>query len=621
MLPTRASFDALSHRDAEAAALAPRQVKFLVSDLRSPSRVLRFMDTRRYPTHFRFAKNALGRAKSLTSFRREAYFSRRRRWLPGSVVAHDRWVDSKSGERGLYTLEFWPADAVDVELVALGLRLVRKALPFAKGKLRYHPSGVSQVQLYKAQEQRFVALKIPVILTRGLTGGRTYSPLNLGESIGRLRVLSGAQTPKRPPTARDIVVYTVAPNELPHVAGVITECPQTPLSHINLKARQNKTPNAYLKAASQDPRIKRLAGKLVRLRVGRSGLELKAVGSAAAEAHWKRLRPRKGQRPKRQLKVVSIRPLSELRWSDRHAYGSKAAGVAELGRVGDAVRAPEGVALPFSLYHRFMQHGRLYQAAQDMLASPGFAKDPALRKAKLKALRKQIRASPLPAGLETRIARAHARFAAGRALRCRSSSNNEDLPRFNGAGLYGSRTHRKGEGPLSKTVRQVWATLWSFRAFEERSFYRIDHFQTAMGVLIHPNFDKELANGVVISKNLAFPAFKGFTVNVQRGEQNSITNPTHALPEEFVVARLGRLKRGGSRTEELIYLRASSLVPVGTRVLSRKQITALRRGVQAAHRRFARLLRRRDEGFALDLEFKIDAKGRLVFKQARPWVQ
>ncbi len=58
----------------------------------------------------------------------------------------------------------------------------------------------------------------------------------------------------------------------------------------------------------------------------------------------------------------------------------------------------------------------------------------------------------LPAGGLTAL---HGRFPAGTALRCRSSTNNEDLPGFSGAGLYGSFAHRADEGHVAKTIKQV----------------------------------------------------------------------------------------------------------------------------------------------------------------------
>lgn len=45
-----------------------------------------------------------------------------------------------------------------------------------------------------------------------------------------------------------------------------------------------------------------------------------------------------------------------------------------------------------------------------------------------------------------------------------------------------------------------------------------------MAVLVHPNFDNEIANGVALTKNVYFPDFKGFYVNVQVGE-SLVTNP------------------------------------------------------------------------------------------------
>ena len=57
----------------------------------------------------------------------------------------------------------------------------------------------------------------------------------------------------------------------------------------------------------------------------------------------------------------------------------------------------------------------------------------------------------------------HKSFPEGRSIRCRSSTNNEDLPGFSGAGLYDSTTHHPLEGHLSKSIKQVYASLWNFR--------------------------------------------------------------------------------------------------------------------------------------------------------------
>lgn len=620
VLPKRAHYNALAHRNAAAGALAPWHVKFLVVSPRGKRPRLYFLNSREYPSHYRFVRFGLGEVWDLGDFRKKAYFTDARKWLCGSVVAYDHWTHGK--QRGLFAIEYWPADAVGAAQVARCYALLREALPFAKGRLRYHPSGASQVRRFGQEQARFKALGVPVIDTRRLYGKQTYAALNLGRGIGRLRVMSGARKAKTPPTARDIVIYTVAPNELPHVAGVITEEPQTPLSHINLKARQNKTPNAYVKHASKLAVVKRLVGQWVRLRVRPEGFRIERVSQAAADKHWASLRPKRAQRPRRNLTIRDVKPLAEIRWLERHAFGAKTAGVAELRRVGAKVRAPDGWGVPFFFYHRFMKQHGLYARAKRLVAAADFKRDPAVRKARLRAFRKQLRQASVSTSLAAALAKVVASYPQGQPLRCRSSTNNEDLAEFNGAGLYGSRTHRKHEGPLARTIKQVWATLWSYRAFEERSFHRVDHFRTAMGVLIHPNFDQEQANGVAVSKNLLQPAYEGIYVNVQRGEQDSVTNPKRALPDELVVSYVGRRRTRKRRDPELIYLRHSSLVKPGETVLDARQVAALDRAVRAIHAHFAPLYRKKksDKGWALDIEFKVDAQGRLVFKQARPWI-
>ena len=618
-VPNRAAFDTLAEYQPESFAQGSAELKFLVTE-RDGEPVVWFFNSRRWSSHYEFARTVLHLVDDVASFRKGAYFSAERRFLAGEIVAHDGWR-GPHGERGLYTLGFWPADTVDARHVALAYRLVAERMPFAQ--VRYHPSGVTQQRLYAEQRERYEQAGVPVISTDELFAGRDYVALHTGEAVGVLRVL-GAERPERPPGFRDIVVYRYVPNDLPHVAGVLTCEPQTPLSHINLVARQNDTPNAYLRDANQDPRVTRLEGQLVRLTVGIDGLTLEPVSQREAERRWERLRPKSEQRPRRSLSARKIEPLRAIRFKDRYAFGAKTVGVAELGRV-DGIRAPDGFGVPFYFYDRFMELLGFYDQIEALLAQPRFRDDPAYREQALAMLREQIEQAQVPAELALPIEAVQAEFPPDQPLRCRSSANQEDLEGFSGAGLYDSCTHRPDEGSLTRSIKQVWASLWTFRAFEEREFWRIDHLKAAMGVLIHPNFDDEQANGVAVSRNLLAPRWEGTYVNVQRGERDSITNPGEAQPEAFVVAAIGEVDSdpttGNGRSRETIYLRRSSLVGPGESVLTPAQVLELDRGVRAIHDHFARLYRKaNDDDFALDVEFKIDASGALVFKQARPWV-
>ena len=185
-----------------------------------------------------------------------------------------------------------------------------------------------------------------------------------------------------------------------------------------------------------------------------------------------------------------------------------------------------------------MEANGLYEVFERLLTIRGFDSDSALRESELTKFRKRLRNAPVPESLVADIEALQTSFPLGTSIRCRSSTNNEDLLGFNGAGLYDSYTHFPDEGSLTKTIKQVWASLWNYRAFEERSFYRISHREAAMGVIAHPSYQDEYANGVAVSKNLIDPNWMGYYVNAQVGE-DLVTNPTaDAIPEEFLVSLL-----------------------------------------------------------------------------------
>ena len=198
---------------------------------------------------------------------------------------------------------------------------------------------------------------------------------------------------------------------------------------------------------------------------------------------------------------------------------------------------------------------------------------------------------------------------------CRSI--NEDLPGFNGAGLYDSKTQNPDEtveDGIDKSLKGVFASLWTFRAFTEREFHRIDHLAAAMGVLVHPNYKDELANGVAVSFDPTDPTYGSddwYYVNTQVGE-DLVTNPeAHSVPEEILVYKDGTYR----------VLATSNQVPLGQLLMSNAQVTQLRDHLTAIHDHFEALYDpATGEPFAMEIEFKITSENILAIKQARPWV-
>ena len=615
-LADRADFDAISHRDNFPGAPDAREVKFLIMDIDTATPKLYFPDAHKHVYHYDFATNVLGYTKSLAAFDRETYFSNlARRNVAGSLIVHESWHPPQGGTPGIIALEFWPSDPVSYPFVQKTYDWVTRSLPGIAIPIAYHPASETQRTLYRTERALYETARqggLRVIDSEELSGQTSYSLLNPGVGFGRL-ILFDAATPITP---RDIPIFHSLPNEITRTAGIITEVPQTPLSHINLKAKQNGTPNAYVRAATTDPRLVALLGKHVRFEPGPDDFNIREATAAEVDEHLEALRPKVTQYPASDLTQTAIRPLAALGFLSARAYGAKTANLAEMRKFLPSGMVPDGFAIPFQFHDSFMRGSGVRGSVEAMLADAGFRTNRALRSVWLKKLRKAIQDAPVSDALLAQVAELQAAFPAGQGIRCRSSTNNEDLEGFSGAGLYDSFTHRPDEGPLIHSVKQVWASLWNDRAYEERDFYRVDHLSVQMAVLVIPNFDAEIANGVGVTKNVIDPNWTGYYVNAQAGE-SLVTNPDpNAIPEEFLIAELE-----GPTRYEIQYVTFSNLLPEDRRVLTREQAEALADDMSLIKRHFYPLYGGDPMTFAMEIEWKVDRRNQLVIKQARPWVE
>jgi phosphoenolpyruvate synthase/pyruvate phosphate dikinase len=167
---------------------------------------------------------------------------------------------------------------------------------------------------------------------------------------------------------------------------------------------------------------------------------------------------------------------------------------------------------------------------------------------------------------------------------------------------------------LAKTIKQVFASLWNFRAFEERTFYRIDHFTTAIGVLVHLNFSDELANGVAVTDDILYQTKGNYYLNTQVGE-NLVTNPdADSIPEELLL--------DWWRPSDYKVMRKSNQLKDDKLIMTEGQLEQMNRYLGKIHSKFSKLYGTtlEDIKFAMEVEFKITRDGTLSIKQARPWV-
>jgi phosphoenolpyruvate synthase/pyruvate phosphate dikinase len=377
-----------------------------------------------------------------------------------------------------------------------------------------------------------------------------------------------------------------------------------------------------LAGAREDPRITRYLDQLVRFEVSSVGFSIEPAELSEAEAFWES-RQSTGARlaPRRDLSVRGPQALEDHGFASIPQIGAKAAQLAELQHMFRewlgplaALPTPErAFALPIVHY---VEHFERSGAAELYANSSDALRNPTQRPAALAAIRAAIRAEVIDAELLENLEQRIDNDFGNQRVRFRSSSNTEDLAEFNGAGLYTSTSAELGdpERSISDALHTVWASLWNDRAYDEREYANVAHGEAAMGVLVHPAYLSELANGVAISRDILDPIRADqYYVNVQFGEA-SVTNPAPGVTsEEFVV-------RWAWPGHPITYSSRSSLLE--GQVLTQAEVDQLIRYLSRIHAHFQPLIDPQGENrwFAMDIEFKLESSTRrLIVKQARPY--
>ena len=591
---------------------ARRYLKFVLFDMDTDAPGVYFMNTETHPGHAAFL-DLIGLEWNQDGL------------ITGQIIYHPELV-APDGSPGVYTFYWdsvrvgrreknepdgsWVYQSYHFSLVTRSYTVLAASMPLLDDNLAFYirnsdlPSLQTDLPLYRES-------RIPLVFDEDIYAETSFLALNPGEGYGLLRIMD----PDERPHPRDIMIYEALPNELPRVAGIITTVPQTPLSHVNLRAVQDGIPNAFISDALDKPAIDDLIGSYVRYEVTESGWELRAATPAEVDARYASSRPAEAQTPQRDLTVTALTPLSQVGFEDWDVFGVKAANVAVLGTLGfPEGTVPDGFAVPFYFYDEFMKAHDFYTRIETMLANEDFQTGFEVQDDRLDDLRDDIKDAETPQWIIDALTAMHATYPEGQSLRYRSSTNNEDLPGFNGAGLYDSKTQdpdETEEDGIDKSLKQVFASLWTFRAFTEREFHRIDHLAAKMGVLVHPNYSDELANGVAVSFDPIYGRDEYYYVNTQLGE-DLVTNPeAHSVPEELLLRSLGNYT----------ILATSNLVEPGQLLMSDDQLRQLRAHLEVIHDHFAGLYNPApDDPFAMEIEFKITSENVLAIKQARPWV-
>ncbi len=618
-----ADFSTLSSEPPTASIPGARSIKTIVDRLDDST--LYFINSRKYPVHYDFASallsgNGLPIVPPLGQFNQTEYYSPDRRFLLGALTYYagpDRWV-----------YEIAPYDTATPEMIAAAYGAIADNV-FVGDVLYFHPTS-------EAIETAAAALpaSVRVITTDQLFADIDYQPLNLGTSMGRLAFARAEDVEDAYVSFRDIVVLDAVPNDISVTAGIVTEAFQTPLSHINVLSQNRGTPNMSLRGAFSDPTLRALDGKWVELTVGPFEFSVREVTQAEADAWWDAHRPPPLGVPDLDLSVTSLTDIRDLLLPDKSlresldaaipAFGGKASHYAGLLDLGAVVNAPEAFGIPVYFYRKFMTDNGFDTQIDEMLADPTFRSDPAVRDQRLEALRDAMKAAPLDPAFEQMVLDKLAADYPGVRMRFRSSTNAEDLDGFTGAGLYTSKTGDPNdpEAPVADAIRKVWASVWKFRAFEEREFRGIDHTAVGMALLVHRSFPDEEINGVALTANIFDRrcAEPGFYINAQAGEA-SVVKPEPGVTTDQLVYHYA------FPGHVVVWLSHSNLIPQGqSSVMTRAQTRKLGDALAAIHAYYFDTYGAGSQAcerfYGMDVEFKFDGEPGeepvLFVKQARP---
>ena len=143
------------------------------------------------------------------------------------------------------------------------------------------------------------------------------------------------------------MILLFLPNDLTHVRGIITDVSQTPLSHVNLKAKQNNIPNAYIKNASTNKEFLRLVGKPVRFTVSSNEYKIQEVSKQDMEDNLETVSPLSTSVPEMDFGQTKILDLTNVSKDETVAFGAKAGNMGEVRSLLSEKYVINGNAIPF----------------------------------------------------------------------------------------------------------------------------------------------------------------------------------------------------------------------------------------------------------------------------------
>ena len=596
-LRSRADFDRLARVYTDQPYALPHVI--FVIDRKDKNKIY-YVNSQRYRFHVDFVNGNYLSLERGDEFFKNNYVRENRRFILGTLA----WQAPVKR----YTFEFWEGDLITAELMKLTADTIGKTF---FDSVAYKPNSLRQ-----EQESTQIA-GLERVTQSDIAREQDYQALNVARGIGRIHVIDKLDEHVEV-GSNEILVLNEVPLSLPPVAGVIISKPSTPLSHINLLVKGWGVPNAYIKNAHE--LLKQYDTWWVTFETTPDKYIIKRADLNQIDEYQKRLlEMKKVMTPRFNLAERRLLDLSLQRARMADAYGSKSANLGEVARSRlPGVTVPAGFGIPIYYYDRFIKENNLEEAVFEMMNDQKFVHDPAYRRERLTAMRERFKAGKVSDELRTALLKKARAEYAGKGLFVRSSSNVEDLPNFNGAGLYDTVPNVKEEEKLVEAVKTVWASLWNFEAYEARERAGIDHSKAFMAVLVQEGVNADSA-GVMITTDpfdsdnrgaIYISAKRGLGIKVVEGKR---------IPEQLLFLPRANSVKVLTRSEEdslLTFDEAGGVKEVaisGERAVLTDEV--IRKLARAASQ-IKGVFRGREQ----DIEW-VYMRGQIYIVQSRPFVQ
>ncbi|SEP59182.1 PEP/pyruvate-binding domain-containing protein [Flavobacterium urocaniciphilum] len=573
----------------------------IVYDLKT--RKLYYFNSIQSKLHFDFVVNYLSYSGDIEQFNRENYSDneKARDFLLGNInhiKGKDKWV-----------LELAASDHMPIKLIEFLYKEVEKS-SFIGNKLKFYLNNQVKIEAFEKKE-----FNIPCVKSDYIFNELEYQEVSAGSCVGILKYYTLKQLDSIQPKKDEIIVLDGTPDLLPNVKGIIVNELQTPLSHLVILGKNRKIPIMAYKKAQTDYRLKNLNNEKVELKILVDTFYIAKSDKKITYKNQSNLIKLKSD-----LTVKELVDLSNSSKNNSNSIGAKAQNLAYLIDISKElkIKTPENAfAIPFHYYKEHVKHKKI-----DGLISKlkDIHKDSTqLINNQLKKIRSEIKKQPINQKLIKLVTSRISSQTDFKNFRFRSSTNAEDIDDFNGAGLYESKTGILGDTvkTFEKAIKQVWASVWNESSYWERELFGIDQNSIAMGVLVHRAFPDEIANGVIITKNLHRTDLPGITVNIQHGE-NSVVKPAKGeVCEQFTIYDFNEFNTR-KHEYEVDYISHSNLNN-NQNLMNKEEINSLYEVCKKIERKMNRCWNNLTNK-PVDIEFKIIGKERTIYiKQVRPF--